>query len=185
MAGLPAVRGQAFEFYIGLTSQANAHILQANPTLAAGDAQISKDGGAFANLATLPAVTPALGRAVRVQLSATEMTADNIVVIFCDAAGTEWDDRFILIQTAEGYLANSGGGANAWTYTLTSTVLPNPPIADADVWVTTDIAGTNVVASGKTDAAGVVTFYLDAGQIFVWRQKSGWNFVNPDTENVP
>jgi hypothetical protein len=113
------------------------------------------------------------------------MTADNIVVIFNDAAGAEWDDRFILIQTAEGYLANSGGGANAWTYTLTSTVLPNQPIADADVWVTTDVAGTNVVASGKTDALGVVTFYLDSGTIYVWRQKSGWSFTNPDTEVVP
>lgn len=185
MAGLPAVRGQAFEFYVGLTSQANTHILQANPTLAAGDARISKDGGAFVNLTTLPAVTPALGRSVRVQLSATEMTADNVVVIFCNAAGAEWDDRFILVQTAEGYLANSGGGANAWTYTLTSTVLPNPPIADADVWVTTDVAGTNVIASGKTNALGVVTFYLDSGTVYVFRQKSGWSFTNPDIEVVP
>ena len=32
---------------------------QTNPTLATGDAKISKDGGALANLATLPAVTPA------------------------------------------------------------------------------------------------------------------------------
>lgn len=185
MAGTPAVRGQSYEFYTGLVSQADNKLLQANPTLVAGDVQISKDGGAFANLATLPTVTPALGRSVRVQLSATEMTADNIVVIFNDTAGAQWNDNFILIQTAEGYLANSGGGANTWTYTLTSTVLPNPPIADADVWVTTDVAGTNVVASGKTNAAGVVTFYLDAGAIFVWRQKSGWNFVNPDLENVP
>jgi len=185
MAGLPAVRGQAFEFYIGLTSQASNHLLQANPTLAAGDAQRSIDGGAFANLTTLPAVTPAAGRAVRVQLSAVEMTGDNIVVVFNDAAGAEWDDCLILVQTAEGYLANSGGGANAWTYTLTSTVHTNPPIPDADVWGTTDVAGTNVVASGKTDALGVVTFYLDAGVIYVWRQKSGWNFTNPDIENVP
>jgi len=30
-----------------------------------------------------------------------------------------------------------------------------------------------------------VTFYLDAGQIYVWRTKSGWNFTNPDVEIVP
>lgn len=74
--------------------------LQANPTLAAGDVQISKDGGAFANLTTLPAVTPAAGRAVKVDLSATEMTADQVMVQFVDAAGAEWDDLIINIQTA-------------------------------------------------------------------------------------
>jgi len=29
-----------------------------------------------------------------------------------------------------------------------------------------------------------VTFYLDTGTVYVWRQKSGWNFTNPDTETV-
>jgi len=52
------------------------------------------------------------------------------------------------------------------------------------VWVTTDLPGTNVIASGRTDAAGVVAFYLDAGTVYVWRQKSGWDFTNPDTEVV-
>jgi hypothetical protein len=79
-------------------------------------------------------------------------------------------------------LVATGAGAIAWTYTLTSSVSPNPPIADADVWVTTDIGGANVIASGKTNASGVVTFYLDAGTVYVWRQKSGFDFSNPDTE---
>jgi hypothetical protein len=64
-------------------------------------------------------------------------------------------------------------------------VPPFDPIPDADVWVTTDIAGLNVIASGKTDAFGVVTFFLDPGTIYVWRQKSGWDFTNPDVEIVP
>lgn len=78
----------------------------------------------------------------------------------------------------------SGSGAITWAYTLTSTVSPFPPIADAEVWVTTDSGGTNIVASGTTNASGVVTFYLDAGTYYVWRRKSGWNFTNPDTEVV-
>jgi hypothetical protein len=76
-----------------------------------------------------------------------------------------------------------GSGAITFTYTLTNSV-DGLPIADADVWVTSDIAGTNVLASGRTNASGVVTLYLDAGTIYVWRQKSGWNFTNPDTEVV-
>ena len=79
--------------------------------------------------------------------------------------------------------SSSGSGAIQWGYTLTSSV-GGAPIADADVWVTTDLAGSNVVASGKTDSFGVVTFYLDAGVHYIWRQKSGWNFDNPDTETV-
>jgi hypothetical protein len=85
------------------------------------------------------------------------------------------------IAWATGVVA--GAGAIQWSYTLTNSV-GGAPIAEADVWVTTDIAGTNVVASGKTDAFGVVTFYLDAGVHYIWRQKSGWNFTNPDTETV-
>jgi hypothetical protein len=74
-----------------------------------------------------------------------------------------------------------GAGAITWTYILTSSIPPGLPIADADVWVTTDEPGMNVIASGKTNAAGAVTFYLDAGTVYVWRQKSGWDFVNPQT----
>lgn len=76
-----------------------------------------------------------------------------------------------------------GAGANEWTYTLTEEG-SGDPIADADVWVSTDSAGGNVVASGRTDANGDITFYLDSGTVYVWRQKSGWNFTNPDVESV-
>jgi hypothetical protein len=74
-------------------------------------------------------------------------------------------------------------GAITWTYNVTNTVSGNP-IADTDVWITTDIGGVNVIASGKTDQNGDVTFYLDAGTVYVWRQKSGFNFENPDTEVI-
>jgi hypothetical protein len=79
--------------------------------------------------------------------------------------------------------ATLGAGAITWTYTLTNQI-NGLPIADADVWVTTDAAGLNAVASGRTDQNGAVTFYLDAGMVYVWRQKSGWNFTNPDVEVV-
>jgi hypothetical protein len=77
----------------------------------------------------------------------------------------------------------AGAGAITFIYTLTSSV-DSAPVASATVWVTTDQAGSNVVASGTTDTNGAVTFYLDAGTYYVWREKSGWNFTNPDTETV-
>ena len=94
------VKGQAYSFYIGLIDQSNTKLLKANPTLASGDFKISIDGGAFANLATLPTVGPASGRSVLVSLSATEMTGDNIVFQAVDAAGAEWCDQFKCIQTS-------------------------------------------------------------------------------------
>ena len=79
--------------------------------------------------------------------------------------------------------SGTGAGAIPFTYTLTSSV-DSSPITDVDVWVTSDSSGNNVLASGRTDQYGKVTFYLDAGTVYVWRQKSGWNFDNPDTEVV-
>lgn len=77
----------------------------------------------------------------------------------------------------------AGAGAITWIYTLTSSST-GLPIADANVWVSSDAAGNNILASGQTDQSGNVTFFLDAGQIYVWRQRSGWNFTNPDSEIV-
>lgn len=76
-----------------------------------------------------------------------------------------------------------GSGAISWTYTVLDedTQLP---IADVSVWVTTDLAGSNVIASGTTNQSGQVTFQLDAGTVYVWSKKSGVNFTNPDTEVV-
>lgn len=92
-------RATAYKFYVGLVDQSNTKLLKANPTIAAGDFQVSKDGGAFANLTTLPSANPASGRSVMIDLSAAEMTADNVVVQCVDAAGAEWCDLFINLQT--------------------------------------------------------------------------------------
>jgi len=90
----------AFIVYVSLASQANGNIMQANPTLAAGDFKVSIDGGALNNLTTLPTVTPASGKMVKISLSSSEMNGDNITVVCSDAAGAEWRDLVINIQTS-------------------------------------------------------------------------------------
>ena len=73
---------------------------KANPTLAAGDVKVSKDGGASANLTTLPATSPTGETLVRVSLSATEMQAKMIVVTFIDQTNPkEWEDQRLIIYT--------------------------------------------------------------------------------------
>ncbi|MEZ4542116.1 MAG: hypothetical protein R3C43_19235 [Chloroflexota bacterium] len=98
MAYNPPLRAAAYEFYVSLRSQSNVKLFQTNPTLAAGDVKVSKNGGTLANLATLPTVVSS-GKLVKVALSATEMTADNVTVIFSDAAGDQWCDLTVNIQT--------------------------------------------------------------------------------------
>ena len=69
------------------------------PTLASGDFKIEKDGGAAANLATLPSVAPAGGSSIDIPFSAAEMQGKHIVLRAVDAAGAEWNDDAIHIFT--------------------------------------------------------------------------------------
>ena len=91
--------GVAYIFYGCLVSQADTKLFKSGPTLAAGDFKVSIDGGAFANLATLPTNTPGTF-AVKFSLSAAEMTGDNILIVASDVAGAEWCDQCWNIQTS-------------------------------------------------------------------------------------
>ena len=94
----PAKRATAWVGYISLVDQSDTKKMKSNPTIAAGDFKVSKDGGALANLTTLPSVTPASSVMVKIDLSATEMTADNVTVVCIDAAGAEWCDLVFNLQ---------------------------------------------------------------------------------------
>jgi hypothetical protein len=76
-----------------------------------------------------------------------------------------------------------GAGGDGWTYTLTDSV-SSQPVADAEIWATTDAAGQNTVAHDHTDENGQVVFYLAAGTYYIWGAKAGYEFDNPDTEVV-
>ena len=76
-----------------------------------------------------------------------------------------------------------GTGAVAFTYTLTSQS-DGSPIAGVRVTASDDIAGSHVVAEAISNASGVVIFHLDAGRYYLWREKPGWSFVDPDTQDV-
>jgi hypothetical protein len=113
-----------------------------------------------------------------IDITASEMNGDLIGLLFTHVDAIPVS--FTIATT--GVLPSLGPGAIAWTYILVTSL--GAPIADADIWVTTDSAGSNIIASGRTDQNGQVTFYLDAGTIYVWAQKTGMNFTNPDAEVV-
>lgn len=79
--------------------QAGSRDAQVNPTLAPGDVQVSKDGVAFANIATLPSVFPAGSVRVNIILSASELSCRMLMIRFKDQAGAEWEEQTILVET--------------------------------------------------------------------------------------
>jgi hypothetical protein len=146
---VPAKRATELIFYMGLVSQSTGQF-QANPTLAAGDVKISKDGGALANLTTLPAVTPAGGKMVKVTVSSTEMTADNVTLVFSDAAGAEWDDVIINIQTAAQQIDDLATPTNITAGTITTV---------------TNVTTVNGLAANVITAASIATDAITAAKV--------------------
>lgn len=95
------IKGVAYEFPpVELTDVFDPQFFLVNPTIEAGDFQISKDFGALANLNTLPVVDPPGSSSVKINLSATEMNADKIGVFGKDPT-EEWGDINMSIDVPE------------------------------------------------------------------------------------
>jgi hypothetical protein len=85
---------------------ANPGSFKANPTLAAGDVKVDKDGGGLNNIDAggtgIPSVSPAGSIWVLVVLTATEMTADVVSLQFIDQTSPkEWADYALSIPTTQ------------------------------------------------------------------------------------
>lgn len=160
MAYNPPRKNVQYIFYIGLVSQSTGQ-LQANPTIAAGDFKVSTDGGAFGNLGTLPAVTPAGGKAVKVTLSNTEMNGDNVAVIGSDAAGAEWNDIIVSIQPSIAYSADGVIDSNLTRIDGQATNGNNATLKlkNLDIRNTTDAA---ITAQGGEGFAGLFLIGVSA-----------------------
>lgn len=96
----PPKKNEDFKIRIALEDYANPGNFKSNPTIAAGDFKVSIDGGALANLTTLPSVSPASSIFVEITLSASEMNGDVISVQAIDQTSPkEWADLAFSIPT--------------------------------------------------------------------------------------
>lgn len=142
--------------------------------------QISKNGGAF---------VPSAG--VKAEISngwytytATALEADTLGTISIRVTGAG-----CIQQNLEYVVKERTVNSIDFTYTLTDSVT-TLPIEGAEVWFTTDVGGLNIVWKGFTDTFGVARDEngflpdLDVGVYFVWRQRTGYTFVDPDIETV-
>ena len=88
------------------------------------------------------------------------------------------------VEASNGGGGGSPTGSGAISHSVTVKV-GGAPLAGADVWITSDQAGNNVVAGTLvTGVTGVVTFQLDPGNYYQWVQLAGYNFVNPSSITV-
>jgi hypothetical protein len=99
------------------------------------------------------------------------------------AGFTTVTDSLESIRNAiSGIDAQAGAGSTAAPVTVTD---GSNPIEGVAVWVTRDEAGTDVIAGTLyTDTLGMVTFYLDVGSYYAWKQLAGYNFTNPEIFTV-
>lgn len=95
-----ATTGQKSTFYFPLYNPSDGQFVNGH-SFAAGDVLISKDGAAFANVATLPTLISAGASAInKLVLASTEMEAEIINVVLIDQSTTKvWLDQHITIHT--------------------------------------------------------------------------------------
>jgi hypothetical protein len=142
--------------------------------------QVSKAGGAFAGSAGTKAEIASGWYSY--EFTAGELdTAGPLAVRITHASIRTLNLEYVVV--------NRQVGAIQFTYTVTDSGT-GLPIDNVKVWVTTDVAGTNTVWSGFTDAFGVARDadgnlpMLDAGTYQFWCEKVGYSFTSPDAEVV-
>jgi len=90
-------KSQAATVYIVVEAAAGGTI-QSNPAIAGADFQRSIDGGAFAQMDSLPTNTRNDNN-ITIALSAAELAGDGLLIWWADAAGAEWLPGFLSIVT--------------------------------------------------------------------------------------
>ena len=91
-------RNVATSFDAPLVDSGSRPNYKSSATLATGDVKVSKDGGAPADIASLPTEIGTSG-VYRFSLTALEVDATTVTVISVDAAGAEWDPLTIVLHT--------------------------------------------------------------------------------------
>jgi len=102
-----------------------------------------------------------------------------IAALFEVIKGTGWDVDTDTLEKIAAAIAGVGGAVGPGASPTTIEWLDADsglPVADGDVWVSTDAAGANVIAGTlQTNSLGKATFMLDTGvTYYLWGQKDGY-----------
>ncbi len=98
----PPKKNEDFKIRITLEAINGSGDFKSNPTIAAGDFKVDKDGAGLTNLTTTPTVSPAGSVLVLLELSSSEMNGDVISVVGIDQTNPkEWADFSVSIPTTQ------------------------------------------------------------------------------------
>lgn len=126
-------------------------------TPVAGDVKISKDGGAFANIATLPGnVTLAGSAAWTWTLSAAETEATEIVIQVIDAAPKAVQDQFFRLQTTKAGALQVGVPQAAQSAGDTAITLDATAAAQTDFYKGSVVT---IISGDGANQARIITAY--------------------------
>jgi hypothetical protein len=153
----PPIRATAYTTYVSVVSQADTKLFKTSVTLATGDVKVSKDGGSFNNIGTLPVEISTTG-VLSLALTGTEMTADTVVVLFRDASGAEWADLQLTFHTVA---ANFDALNTDIDAILADTGTDGVVVASIANGAITAAA----IATGAIDADAIADNAIDAGAI--------------------
>ena len=172
-------KNTAYRHYFAIRSNTGGLVT----TWAGQDSERSLDGASFAD-ATNEATEIGTSGCGFIDLTAAEMNTDATVLKVSLTNAGSLDYVVTFFPESLGDIRTSLGGAGSITYIVT-VKSSGSPVAGVECWVTTDVAGTNVVAGTlTTDDFGIVTFLLEAGTYYLWRDSATHSFPKPTTITV-
>ena len=111
--------------------------------------------------------------------------ASLLAAMFLDDSGTTYASAVAgsVVREIASNATGALGGTGSDTVALTLKDSTPLTLADVETWVTTDAAGLSVHAGTlRSSDAGTLSFSGTFGDTYyVWRHKSGYNFVNPQS----
>jgi hypothetical protein len=158
--------GTAYTFRAPIVkaSSTNYAIVGTDWTPAAGDVKISKDGGAFANIATLPSTVTLSGSAAwSWTLSAAETEATEIVIQVIDQDVTKViQDQFFRLQTTKAAALQVGVPQAAQSAGDTAITLDATAAAQTDFYKGSVVA---IISGDGANQARIITAYNGTSKV--------------------
>ena len=154
--------GTAYTFRAPIVKAGSTdYALTADWTPAAGDVKVSKDGGAFANITTLPTFI-ASAAALNWTLSAAETEATEIVIQIIDASPKAVQDQFFRLQTTKAAALQVGVPQAAQSAGDTAITLDATAAAQTDFYKGSVVA---IISGDGANQARIITAYNGTSKV--------------------
>lgn len=137
------------------------YALTADWTPATGDVKVSKDGGAFANIATLPTFI-ASAAALNWTLSAAETEATEVVIQVIDSATKAVQDQFFRLQTTKAGALQVGVPQAAQSAGDTAITLDASAAAQTDFYKGSVVT---IISGDGANQARIITAYNGTSKV--------------------